>query len=836
MSNKRLSERFETAIGALAARNHRKPWQALLLAGVLVAVGSFLAGKLTLNADLTALLPRSFSSVQDLEKLRKRFGGQGNVVVAGLGAEPEALKRFADDMAPRLAQLSEVRYVNYQRPRAFFEEHALYYVDVPDLRTIQERIDARILWEKQQANPLFVRLDEEPAPSLDFSDIEQKYTGGASQRFAGTGSGQGSAAGELYYLDPEERMVVLLLKPKGSSADLNYAKKVVGQVEAFLAQQDLSKYGPGFTTAITGNYKKKIDQQKVITGDLGRASGIALVLLVLYLAFHFRSAWSVAFTMAPVVASLSWTYGFVGAVYGQVNLLTGFLGAVLGGLGVEHGIHLLGRYATLRSEGQDSLAAVRESFRHTGFSALIAAVVAALTFLSLSISEFIAFREFGVIAAIGMVLSIVSYVLILPAMLGLASRLGWTPGVHEASAGPLAVLARWLPQHYRAVSIVVGVGMVALISQAWRVSFNYDSTKLDDVSLPSVRLDRRMDKILGYSQSPVVVLTDTQAQELEVVRELKARKEKQGKDSTIDFVGSVADLVPEKQQEKQAILQAIHRKLEGLDLSRLSDTVRPDVERALKMSAAQPFDRSTLPDAVRRQFEGMSGGDAGGVVLVYAAVNLADGAGTRRFAKEVRGLQLPDGSSVSATGESLILADILDMVAHDGPEILAAAVLSVLVAMWITLGRLRTALICMMPTLVSVAGLVGLMAILDLQFNYLNLVVLPVLVGTTVDAGVHLVQRLGEPDSDFISVYAETGRAITGGLLTSAIGFLALILARHPGLNSIGTLANLGFGVNILIVLVGFPAFLLLVERWRRKHHVVEEGVPPAEEGAAGHQ
>jgi uncharacterized protein len=191
---------------------------------------------------------------------------------------------------------------------------------------------------------------------------------------------------------------------------------------------------------------------------------------------------------------------------------------------------------------------------------------------------------------------------------------------------------------------------------------------------------------------------------------------------------------------------------------------------------------------------------------------------------------------VSATGESLILADILDMVAHDGPEILAAAVLSVLVAMWITLGRLRTALICMMPTLVSVAGLVGLMALLDLQFNYLNLVVLPVLVGTTVDAGVHLVQRLGEPGSDFISVYAETGRAITGGLLTSAIGFLALILARHPGLNSIGTLANLGFGVNILIVLVGFPAFLLMVERWRRKHHVVEEGVAPAEEGAPGHQ
>lgn len=813
MSDKGLGERFEAVMGALAARNHRKPWQALLLAVVLVALGTSFARKLTLNADLTALLPRSFTSVKDLEKLRERFGGQGNVVVAGLGAEPEALKRFADDMAPKLAQLSEVRYVNYQRPRSFFEEHALYYVDVEDLKAIQDRIDARITWEKQQANPLFVRLDEEPPPSIDFTDIEQKYAGRASQRLAGEG--------DLYYLDPQERMVVIILKPRGSSADLNYAKKVVGQVEEFLAQQDLSKYGPGFTTAITGNYKKKIDQQKVIAGDLGRASGIALVLLIAYLAFHFRSAWSVLFTLAPVMAGLSWTYGFVGAVYGQVNLLTGFLGAVLGGLGVEHGIHLLGRYATLRSEGHDSLEAVREAFRHTGFSALIAAVVAALTFLSLSISEFIAFREFGVIAAVGMLVSIASYLLILPAMLGVASRLGWAPRVREGSAGPLALLAGWLPRRYRAISIVVGLGLVALISQAWRVSFNYDSTKLDDVTLPSVRLDRRMDKILGYSQSPVVVLTDTQDMEREVVRQLQERKVKQGKETTIDFVGSVEDLVPKQQMEKQAILQAIGDRLRKLDPERLPDDVRPNLERALKLSTAQPFQRETLPEAVRRQFEGMNG-SAGGVVLVYAAVNLADGAGTRRFAKEVRGMQLPDGSQISAAGESLILADILDMVAKEGPQILAAAVLSVLAAMWLTLGKLRTALICMLPTLVSVAGLVGLMALLDLQFNYLNLVVLPVLVGTTVDAGVHLVQRLSEPDSDFISVYAETGRAITGGLLTSAIGFLALILAQHPGLNSIGTLANLGFGVNIVIVLVGFPAFLLLVERWRRKHGLVE--------------
>jgi hypothetical protein len=808
MSEKRLAARFEAAMGGLAARHHERPWRALLVAVALTALGGFGARTLSLSADFAGLLPKSFQSVKDLQKLRERFGGIGNVVVVGMGAEPEALQRFVDDMAPQLGQLSEVRFVNAKRPSAFFEEHALYYVDVEDLRVIQERVDARIRWEKQRANPLVVQLTEEEPPSLDFSDIERKYAGRANQRLSGEGG--------LYYLDAQERMVVLMLKPRGSSADLGYARKVVGQVEDFLATQDLSRYGPGFRTAISGTYKKKIDQQGVITADLGRASAIAMVLLVLFLAFHFRSALSVGLVLAPVLMGVAWTYGFVGVAYGRVNLLTGFLAAVLGGLGVEHGIHLLGRYGTLRAEGQRSVDAVRETFQHTGFSALVAALVAALTFLSLSISQFAAFHEFGIIAAVGMLVSIASYVLVLPALLGLVSRLGWTPRLVEGRAGPLGLLGRWLPRRFRGVALVVGVGLLALVLQVPGVRFDYDSSRLDDVSLPSVRLDRSVNRILGYSQTPVVVLTDSKELEREVVRQLEARKAANGPQSTIDFVGALEDLVPRQQQEKQAVLRQLHEKLARIDPERLGGEAGAQVERALRMTAASPFGREALPEAVRRQFEGLNG-DAGGVVLVYAAVSLSDGAGTRRFAREVREMRMPDGSEVSAAGESLILADILDMVASEGPRILGAAVLSVFAAMWLTLGRLRTAVVCMVPTLVSVAGLVGLMAVTGLQFNYLNIVVLPVLIGTTVDAGVHLVSRLAEPGSDFGAVYAETGRAITGGLLTSAIGFLALILAQHPGLNSIGNLANLGFGVNLVIVLLGFPALLLWVERARRK-------------------
>jgi predicted RND superfamily exporter protein len=222
-----------------------------------------------------------------------------------------------------------------------------------------------------------------------------------------------------------------------------------------------------------------------------------------------------------------------------------------------------------------------------------------------------------------------------------------------------------------------------------------------------------------------------------------------------------------------------------------------------------------LPDSVRRQFLGIDQGDSG-FVLVFASIETADGVLVRKFAREVRAVDLVGGRRISAAGEPMILADIIEMVTREMPRILTAALVSVLLIMWLTLGSLKLAILCLSPTMISIFALTGLMPLLGLEFNYLNIIVVPVLIGTTVDAGVHLVTRLESAGADFVSVYAETGRAITGGIMTSAVGFGAMLLADHPGLNSIGTLANLGFATNLLVMLLGFPAVLLPLLRRRK--------------------
>ena len=801
--------RLENRVGRLAVISHRNPVTTLLAVLAVTCAGFWGSTKLSLNADLTGLLPRSFQSVKDLEELQKRFGGIGYVVVVGEGAEPEELRRFASDMAPELEKLEGIRFVEYQRATLFFRDRAAYYMELADLEEIDRRLTARKNWEVARKNPLFFQLDdeEEPAPPLDFSDIEAKYRQGANARLAGD---------EPFYIDEEKKMIMLLLKPEGLSVDLGFAKEVSERVRSFIESKDLSEY-PHLKISYTGTFQKKIDQQNQITRDVATASLVAFALIFLYLAFHFRGLFGVGYVLMPVGAGLFWTYGLVALFYGQVNILTAFLGAILGGLGTEHGLHLVGRYVKRRGEGMESEEATRDAFSHSGGSALISSLVGSITFMSLAISEFRAFREFGVIAGFGMIVVVIACLVTIPALIGLASRLGWKPRPTKAAKeGKETPLAAAIVRFARPLAMIASLLLVFLACLIPRAHFDFDFEALQDSNLPSYKLNRELKRIQGYSQTPVVLLSDKPGEERLIVEQVLQRKAELGEMSTVDFVGSLEDLVPEQQLEKRAVLERIGRTLERFESEELEPKLAKQFDEFVRMSKAMPFAQSDIPVSVRRQFEGADGKE-GGVVFIYPSVDTSDGQNVLRIAQEARNLQRADGSTVSAAGENMILADILEMVYRESSWVLAAALFFVILALWLTLGSIKTALICLMPTLLSVIALVGLLPLVGLRLNILNIIALPVLIGTTVDGAVHLYSRFQEWKGRFAQVYSMTGRAIIGGLITSAVGFGAMVLADHPGLRSLGALTVLGFGINALVMLFWFPACLVLLQRKKAK-------------------
>jgi hypothetical protein len=70
--------------------------------------------------------------------------------------------------------------------------------------------------------------------------------------------------------------------------------------------------------------------------------------------------------MAPLLFGLLLAYGVAGFGFGVLNILTAFVGAILHGIGVDNGIHLLGRFEEAQRGGASTERAVRESFADAG--------------------------------------------------------------------------------------------------------------------------------------------------------------------------------------------------------------------------------------------------------------------------------------------------------------------------------------------------------------------------------------------------------------------------------------------------------------------------------------
>ena len=74
-----IARRVQSYLGSLAVWAYLRPKSTLIGLGLITAISVYLAGSLTLDTDLSELLPKSFQSVQAIQVLKQRFGGIGFV-------------------------------------------------------------------------------------------------------------------------------------------------------------------------------------------------------------------------------------------------------------------------------------------------------------------------------------------------------------------------------------------------------------------------------------------------------------------------------------------------------------------------------------------------------------------------------------------------------------------------------------------------------------------------------------------------------------------------------------------------------------------------------------
>ncbi len=101
--------------------------------------------------------------------------------------------------------------------------------------------------------------------------------------------------------------------------------------------------------------------------------------------------------------------------------------------------------------------------------------------------------------------------------------------------------------------------------------------------------------------------------------------------------------------------------------------------------------------------------------------------------------------------------------------------------------------------LLTVAGSV----LFNVPFNFANVIALPLILGVGVDYGVYLAQRGRVAASTQVNLLQTgTARAVLFGALITTANFGDLMLAKHPGIVSMGILLTVGLSMTLICALV----------------------------------
>ena len=139
------------------------------------------------------------------------------------------------------------------------------------------------------------------------------------------------------------------------------------------------------------------------------------------------------------------------------------------------------------------------------------------------------------------------------------------------------------------------------------------------------------------------------------------------------------------------------------------------------------------------------------------------------------------------------------------------ALIMVSVILWIFLRSVAESLLVIVPVVLAAAVTAALTVLLGLQFNFANIIALPLLLGVGVDSGIHMVHRMRtEPPVDGRILNTSTSRAVLASGLTTIASFGNLAFSTHLGMASMGQLLTLGMLVTLVATLILLPALFML--------------------------
>jgi predicted RND superfamily exporter protein len=610
-------------------------------------------------------------------------------------------------------------------------------------------------------------------------------------------------------------VAVAFLAPNFKTFDSRLSTQFVEILQA--AVDEYTKQHPDIEILYHGQPALSVSNADRIKKDLILTVSVSLILILMLLIGCFKNKSTLFYLIAPIVYGVLFAMSVMYFIKGSMSIMALGIGAIIMGVAFSYCLHIIAHYKYVGEP--------EKVLEDQTVPVILGVLTTIGAFLSLLLTKSELLHDFGLFASLGLVGTTIFALLYMPQFFKSATN--------KKSDRAFAVLEkinsypiekqRWL------IVLIVTVSAVCYIFSS-DVQFDSNLRNIGYNNKQLVRSQELLASKTAENQSTFYFATVSENLDSALIFSRELCKKLDALKDNGEIAGYAASsnlFIPTGEQETRInhwyAYWTEERKTEvreniinaGAKYRFSPETFTPFFDMLdSEYEPASLYDTEILPDAILSNLIEFTDNN----YLVFTPV---------RMNKEK---MLDVGAKVSADSKNMAVIDpmyyannMVKSIHSDFNTTLSVSSLFVLLVLLISLRSIVLAILAFLPMALSWYIVLGVMAIFNLEFNLINIIISSFIFGIGVDYSIFIMDGLlakyrGKQSS--LLAYHKT--AIFFSAIILIIVILSLFFAVHPAIHSIGVATFIGM-VSTVVIAYSLQPFLFWLLITRR----IEKGQTP---------
>ncbi|MFT3932344.1 MAG: 1-acyl-sn-glycerol-3-phosphate acyltransferase [Chitinophagaceae bacterium] len=770
------------------------------------ALTGFFASKIKLEEDIANILPKD----KKIDKLSEVFQNSKFldklVITVSLkdtttNAAPDSLVAYADALVPALKEKYS-SYISKIQDKAddslvlqmfgSINSHLPIYLDAKDYSAIDSLIQPTVLQQTLQNN---ITTLSSPAGIALKTMIAKDPTGISFLGLKKLQRLQYDDNFELYdnyIITKDQQHLLLFITPTYPPNNTGKNQQLLNGINAVtdsLSNQSFPTVRAEYfgATAVAASNATQLRKDTLFT------QGITVAFLVLFIGFYFRKKRAPLLILVPVAFGALFSLAFVYLIKGKISVIALGAGSVILGIAVNYSLHVFNHYRHTHS--------IRQVIADLSMPLTVGSLTTVGGFLCLEFVESSMLKDLGLFAALSLVGASLCSLIFLPHLI-------FSRAEEQKTTDPPATwidkLAGWRPGHSKLTIAIIILLTLVFAWYARFVKFEPDMMRMNFMSTQLKQADSNLSKINAYSLQSVYIISSGANLDEALAKNESATAvvdELQQKGIVNKYSGVSSFILSHAAQQekikrwndywtaekKQQLLSTL--KCAGATLKYNPKAFEPFATLLNKQYS--PVDDS-LAAAIRKNFLDDYITEKPGKATVITLVKVKQANRQQLY----NAFEHNEASTV--IDKQYLTGRFVDIINADFGSIALMSSLLVFFVLLISYGRIELTLVSFIPMFISWVWILGIMGMLGITFNIVNIIISALIFGLGDDYSLFVMDGLLQEYKTGKQNLGSYKSSIFISAITTIAGLGVLIFAKHPALRSIALIAIIG----ILCVLV----------------------------------